>query len=348
MRILVNYFLVMLMAIHLFSCTSGQKRNKETLKIEWRPGINAPRYYPITPVFGSFSAEGKMCGIATGGRRSGGWGLGGMEMSTGHFVPDRLEIGWFSYAEDKFFRGDFKLPADTIRALFKQGYVDKNGKKFGYDGLIVNVYPKGGVALWMYVSGTRTVEIGHFQGEEMDYDWKSMFPDMTDTRSEFNTFVLGSIDGANEYIAQYGINPEPFKSVYRQRYNYTIEIDSVSHEDIVFVQVDFYNGEMDVMEGKELDDNFFKTKAVPNYIYFRWIKDGVVYFGEVYLQGAYEMFKVFEEMHKDCPDEPYVLYLKPDFTTRKLTASLQSQTKEIEIKQFGKIGKSANQRAVKQ
>ncbi len=336
------------MAIHLFSCTSGQKQKKEALKLEWRPGINAPRYYPCRTVFGSFSAEGKMCGIATGGRRSGGWGLGGMEMSTGHFVPDRLEIGWFSYAEDKFFRGDFKLPADTIRALFEQGYVDKDGKKFGYDGLIVNVYPKGGVALWMYVSGTRTVEIGHFQGEEMDYDWNVAYPGVIKERSVYIRDVMERIDGANEYIAQYGINPEPFKSVYRQRYNYTIEIDSVSHEDIVFVQVDFYNGEMDVMEGKELDDNYFKTKAVPNHIFYRWIKDGVVYFGEVYLQGAYEMFKVFEEMHKDCPDEPYVLYLKPDFTTRKLTASLQSQTKEIEIKQFGKIGKSANQRAVKQ
>ncbi len=161
MRILVNYFLVMLMAIHLFSCTSGQKRNKETLKIEWRPGINAPRYYPIRSIGGSFTNGENICPITYGVNQYDGWGQGGQEMTTGDFIPDTLYITWFSYAEDKFFRGTFPLPYDTMYTLFKQGCINGSGVHVNYNGLIVNVYPEGGVALWMDGAG-RQVELGHF------------------------------------------------------------------------------------------------------------------------------------------------------------------------------------------
>jgi len=332
--------IIILMALNIFSCNPRGKN--DDLNIEWQPGINAPKYYPCRTVFGSFSAGESVCSISTGGCQYDGWGESGLEMSTGHFVPNKLTIGWFSFAEDKFFKGEFQLPADTIQALFKQGFVDKDGDYFGYNTLIVNVYPKGGVALWMAVGGCRTVEIGHFQGEEMDYDWKSMYPDMTETREEDNKLTLEEAKGSTEYIAQHGITQEPFKSIYRQRYNYTIAIDSVQHANTLFMMAHFYNGEMDKMEGDGLGNNFFKKKAVPKYVSFTWVKDGVVYYGKVYFDEE-EMFKVFADISNACPNEPYVLYLKPNFNTRKLTVSLRSNTKEIEIQKIGKIGKSDDQ-----
>jgi hypothetical protein len=329
------------MALNIFACKPIKKEAQ--IKLDWEPGINAPKHYPIRTVFGSLSNGESGCGITTGICQNGGWGLGGKEMSSGHFVPNKLTLGWFSHAEDKFYKGEFDLPADTIEALFKQGYTSRKGMHFRYNYLIVNVYPKGGVALWMDVGGSRIVEIGHFQGEEMEYNWKSMYPNMTKySRVEYNQVIMERAKGSLEYIAQHGITQEPFKTIFRQRYSYTIVLDSVPLSKTLFISPDFYNGEMDTMNGDELENNFFKTKAVPKHIYFEWVKDTVVYYGEVYFD-AKEMFDLFAKMSADCPDEPYVMHLKPNYNTRKLTVILSSSTQEMEIQRAGKIGKSINQ-----
>jgi len=330
------------MAFNIFSCSTAQK--KVDLVLDWEPGINAPKYYPIETIFGSFSNGEKSCDITTGVTQYGGWGLGGMEMSSGHFVPNKLKIGWFSYAEDKFYKGEFDLPEDTMQVLFKHGFTSRKGGFFNYRRLIVNVYPKGGVALWMSTGGKRQVEIGHFQGEEMEYDWKSMFPDMTrKNRAEFNEYVLSEAKGSKEYIAQHGITQEPYKTIFRQRYNYTIELDSVTCSKTLFIKAVFFNGEFDSMEGQELENNFFKTKAVPSHLYFEWVKDRVVYYGDIYFD-AKEMFELFAKMSANCPDEPYVMHLTFDYNTRKLKVTLCSSKQELEIQKTGKIGKSINQK----
>lgn len=322
MRISVIYLGVILMTLNLFSCSTAQKQ--EQLKVEWRPGYNGPKYYPVEVVSGAFSAGGEVCGIGTGSRQNTGWGYSGMEMSTGNFVPDHLTIGWYSFAEDKFYKGRFDLPADTMRALFKQGYHYPNGIFCTYDNLFVNMYPEGGVALWMKISGDRIVEIGHFQGVEMEYDGNSLYPSMTMDWSDFAKEVMNGIEGGAEYLAKHGVSPEPFKTVYRQRYNYTIEIDNVTHAKTESVLVDFYNGEMDIMRGDGLVDNFFKTKAVPKYISINWEQNGVVYFSKFYSPEE-EIFKAFADMSTARPNEPYVLLLKPDYSRRSLTVSLRSQ-----------------------
>ena len=343
------------MTISLLSCITGQK--KEKLQLDWGPNINAPKYYPAELVWGSFVAGDekkgyKIAGLGLGGVQYGGWGKGGLEMDDGDFVPERLNIGWFSFAENKFYKGSFQLPTDTIYALFKEGYTDWEGDFFGYDCLIVNVYPLGGVALWMQVAGTRIVEIGHFQGEEMEYDGNSLYPSMQMDWSDFGKQVMDSLKGAPEYIAKHGISQEPFKTVYRQRYNYTIEIDNISHADTELLLFEGYNGEMDTMEGAGLDNNYFKTKTIPKYIYTTWLLDGVVYFSEIDTPEE-EMFKAFTDMSTARPNEPFVVLLKPNYNRRSLTVSLRSQPDangdvyEIEISKTGRTGKSGSQRFAK-
>ncbi|WP_282036619.1 DUF2931 family protein [Saccharicrinis aurantiacus] len=331
------------MALNIFACNASQKK-EQAIKLDWQPGVNAPKHYPIRTVFGSFSNGERTCGITTGICQNGGWGLGGKEMTTGRFVPNKLTLGWFSHAEDKFYKGEFNLPADTLEALFKQGFIGREGTHFRYNYFIVNAYPKGGVALWMQVGGDRIVEIAHFQGEEMEYNWKSMYPYMTKySREEYNQVIMERAKGSLEYIAQHGITQEPFKTIFRQRYNYTISLDSVPHNKTIHIMTEFFNGEMDTMLGDELEHNFFKNKAVTKYISFRWVKDKVVYYGQIYFD-AKEMYDLFDKMSTECPDEPYVMHLKPNYDTRKLTVTLSSSTQEIEIQRTGKIGKSSSQK----
>ncbi len=53
------------MALNLFSCKPTQK--EEPIKLDWEPGINAPKHYPIRTIFGWFSNGENSCGITRGG-----------------------------------------------------------------------------------------------------------------------------------------------------------------------------------------------------------------------------------------------------------------------------------------
>ncbi|WP_282036621.1 DUF2931 family protein [Saccharicrinis aurantiacus] len=333
------------MSLNLLSCLSGQNK----AEIKWRLGINAPKYYPITIASGSLSNGRKSAPLTTQARVNDGWGQGGLEMSTSYFIPNKLTVKWFSYAEDKFFGGSFKLPEDTLRTLMKQGYLKDKRILLGYAYLYVNMYPQGGVALWAKAPGRRAVEIAHFQAEEIDYDWKSMYPSsMQTTRAEYKAMVMADTPGAEAYIAKHGFSQEPFKTVYRQRYNYTIAIESIPFSQTEFIQFESFNGEMDSMEDEELESNFFKTKAVPKKIFFRWREDMVVYFGDIIFNEE-EIFKAFTTISSECGKEPFVLYLKPDFSTGKLGVCLRGYNEEtgdpveVQIEKAGRIGKSSMQ-----
>ncbi len=333
------------MSLNLLSCLTGQNK----AKIEWRLGINAPKYFPMIVASGGLSNGSKLASFTTGADINDGWGQSGLEMSTSYFIPNKLSIKWFSYAEDKFFGGTFDLPEDKLRTLMKQGYLENNRILLGYYYLYVNMYPGGGCALWARASGMRCVEIGHYQAEEIEYDWKSMYPSSKQSdRQTYNKMVMADSPGAEAYIAKHGFSQEPFKTIYRQRYNFTIAIDSISHSDTEFIQFECFNGEMDTMEGDELENNWFKTKAVPKKVFFRWREGGVVYFGEIDFNED-EIFKAFASIQKECEEQPFVLILQPDFNTGKLGVSLKEQNSaketplEIAIQKAGRIGKSSIQ-----
>lgn len=311
-------------------------------ELKWRPGINAPKHYPICTFSGVFSSDGNICRLALSGPENGGWGNSGLEMSTGDFVPKKLEIGWFSFAENTYYKGEFLLPFDKIKALFEEGFTRSNGNKASYNSIFTNMYPKGGVALWMSIGGVRTVEIAHFQAEETNYEWEKMYPFMLMEKDAFIKQVMDGIEGGQAYLAEHGVSPEPFKILYRKRYEYTIDIANVSHKETMHIIVKFYNGEMDTMWGGGLVNNYFKTKAIPKHLFFRWKKNGITYFGEVYFNEE-EVFIVFDEMKAAFPDMPYQLLLKPDLSTKKVLLSLISEQKEIEFKKYGKLGKSSIQ-----
>ncbi len=346
-RITTHLYIMILLA--LFSCSTAANK-EDKIHVEWQPGINAPRPYPCQVAGGGFYGpdEGDFCPIATGGVRFGDWGDGGLEMSTGHFVPNRLNFVWFSFAEDKFFRGKFDLPYETMQKLFKEGYIEENGRRTEYKWIIVNTYPEGGVAIWMETHGGRCVEIGHFKGEEVDYDWQRLFPQKMETpRERINEIAINTSKGASEYIAEHGINPEPYKTVYRRRYDYTFELEGISLETTEFIVASFFNGEKDTMFGEGLKNNYFKTKAVPKYMYYRWEEEGTILFGEINFREK-DVIEAFKKMHELHPNDAYVLSLQANYQKGILLTSLRNvptdSEKEptiLQLKSKGDIGISA-------
>ena len=75
-------------------------------------------------------------------------------------IPHKMEIKWFSYVENKFFKGEFDLDHKYIEALFKQKVIYKKG---GGDFKLVLI-PGGKVML--YLTGENTFLLGIYQAQE--------------------------------------------------------------------------------------------------------------------------------------------------------------------------------------
>lgn len=89
------------------------------------------------------------------------------------FLPDTLSIKWFSYNEQKFYKGIFALPKEIIKTKAVQmgmqpSYNDFNSVlKF-----IAEVQSKGKVAVWIQkLDKNEKLKIGTFQAKEINATW---------------------------------------------------------------------------------------------------------------------------------------------------------------------------------
>jgi hypothetical protein len=110
--------------------------------------------YFVTIHAGEFvRPDGRTFPVPTGHLLEGSWGASGTRWAVGDEqqpAPTHLRMLWFSYAEDKFYEGDFALPQDKIHSLLSQGYWNvERQQPDTYNTLIVCTIPKGGVVVWL-------------------------------------------------------------------------------------------------------------------------------------------------------------------------------------------------------
>jgi len=86
-------------------------------------------------------------------------------------VPTKLALTWFSFAEDKFYAGNWQLPYDEIADHFEQGVTgEEPGGTITYETIIVGMAPRGEVSIWLDATGL-SLEIASYQANEVDHDW---------------------------------------------------------------------------------------------------------------------------------------------------------------------------------
>jgi hypothetical protein len=103
--------ILLLFAVIISSCMEK--------KYEWSADISAPREYPIEVYTG---AVGGAFFSQMGGFTNAGWGNAGSVDYIKAPLPDRLDMTWLSYVDDKFYTGDWKLPTEKIQELFDEGF----------------------------------------------------------------------------------------------------------------------------------------------------------------------------------------------------------------------------------
>lgn len=164
--------LILLLTILLLSNCSFMDE-----KYEWGAGISTEIGFPVRIYAGRVGDVSIMASFtASFDRPDDGWGVGTQEGSMMKQLPKDIDIIWYSYVEDCFYRVKADLDYPKLLKLFREGYKDRarNLEAFpkGYGEetfrtFVVGLAPGGVVVVW--VEGMRRqIEIGRFQAEKIN------------------------------------------------------------------------------------------------------------------------------------------------------------------------------------
>jgi hypothetical protein len=194
-------------------------------------------------------------------------------------LPDRLNITFYSYLEDKFYQGDFKLPYDRIVDLFAAGYSARRGKTphITFDAIIAGVAPGGAVSVWL--SGIeRQVEVffGHAQEVELDWHAQIGMPRRID-RQQSRAETLADAAKRDPLVTTMQQRlPLGIWEAYRPRYDWHPVFEGMPEPDYI-EKLEFFNGERVALEMPLDEASKHTLRPVPRYIWMVIRPPGRVY-----------------------------------------------------------------------
>lgn len=147
-------------------------------RFDWLPSECAHKQYPVRLLEGGLLLkDGSSLYVPAQSIIHNGWGeIGSTDIigSPLKSLPVKLTATWFSFAEDKFFTGEFTLPYDVILDLFKKGIISpRTGKKTTFTRIVFGFGPEGAVSVWIGVDRV-ILEVAKFIGKETTLPWKAV------------------------------------------------------------------------------------------------------------------------------------------------------------------------------
>jgi len=278
--------------------------------------------------------------VPSGHTLEGSWGASGTVWSSGddlHPTPERLSLRWFSYAEDKFYQGDFALPYAKILALLKQGTWDlEHEKRVPYNEFTVCVIPQGGVVVWL--TGGNQVFLGRFQGEAFTptaaeyaryYGAVDRAGMVEETREEMPPAVQAEIKAGNikakkwdDYLKTY-----PWQVAFNVPFTLTrYSWHGVNAERI---------SDPITRDGLAAYRQFLLSpvpKAIPSQLFlYGQAEHGANYLVQVRAFDEQETMAAFQALHTAAPTSPITLEVILDKPLQKATLTLRNDAREVQL-----------------
>lgn len=232
-------------------------------------------------------------------------------------VPSRLELEWFSYAEDRFYGGSWSLPSQEMDALFRKILPDHRGAPpHSFNKIYVGVAPEGFAAVWMGAGGAEIIEIGNYQGAEIDRPWKLVIDNPNIKRKDFIARVLDEhlTTEHRERLRREGVPAELFKR-YHKRYNWKPYVSGTRTPRILWMTS--FNGEhvRILGTGPVLPRPGYSP---PEKLRLEWLgPNGDAYATEIALDEA-ETLDAFEALSSAISDTPIELEIAVSLTNTGL------------------------------
>lgn len=121
----------------------------------WEAQKSGPSGYPMKMIRSTLYFKGEETGLyVPTGTSYGKWGDGfANHPEVTHNLPDRIEVTFYSYAENQAYHGMFDLPYDMLVEQFQWG-VDNPFKRLKhsqpqFSKFVVAIAPGGTVGLWI-------------------------------------------------------------------------------------------------------------------------------------------------------------------------------------------------------
>ena len=256
-----------------FSFFGSDARATDMPRYEWTATNSAPAAYPVELVRADLElADGGTYYVPDRRVINHGWGKAGATHIVGDALkalPKRLDAVWFSYVENAFYAIKTELPVAAMDAFFKTG-IDSPlpGENHAFDRIIFGFGPEGEGAVWLSAH-TNTVDVFHFKGRKVDFNWRDMVDNPDISRQDFIAIILQESLGAAGSAATYAPGAWPRR---QQRWKWSVEVNSAAK--INLLQVHFFNGEALHV----LPDIGFNAKreiyAAPHRILLHWTGEG--------------------------------------------------------------------------
>lgn len=327
----------------------AQKPTMNTYKYD--AGIGTPEHYDIDTyqqVF--YSADQKMIPIYGMGVHLGGmWGSGNSFVvgDQEKEVPALLKIGYYSYVENKFFEGEFKLPQSEIEKYLQEKVVNPvNGREQPkYNYFSIGIALNGGVVLWIKGNESQK-EIAKFQASEKHYE---KFSDVfDDERSQKEIYEGWFKNYSEELKKRILINDLPYKhwDAYRKKYR----VRTVVSKDISRIQIDKINMEKETLY---TPNDGYSESSIPYNIWIKWADAGKKYEARIvfskdekYYRAIYKgengskfpedfthenIYKVFQTLDENAPAE---LLIKINAENSDIRLGVKQHEKEYPISGF--------------
>jgi hypothetical protein len=316
--------------------TNGRER-MVLPKYEWLAGNSAPSLCPMEIAAGAFLYRGGGSLYIPPGELSPKWG----ETASIHVVgpdlkplPDRLQITFYSFLEDKIYKGDFELPYERIAKLFSVGYYNPDPAvkaMITYDEIVAGVAPGGAVAVW--VSGqmrAREVFFGHAQALALDWNATLQFPP-TALRADIRAEVLKEAVGKKGSRALQFQQHIPFGmwERFRKRYAWRPVFENMPMPKEV-TPIEYYNGEVDYFLFPQSDADMHALRATPSRLVYRMAISGQtrLWRHEV-LFDEEETLSAFERIGSD--ERPFELVFRQEDEQTEDTVWVRSGEESIRL-----------------
>lgn len=331
--------------------------NIEEGRYEWHAAMSNPTAYPVQLYKGSFTfpKEEKYDFTFSEGNTinyEAKWGEDGGETYKGIMsLPKAMDITWYSFAEDAFYRVNSPVDYNKLRTLFSKPYTEKRGSRNfeeNYDSIILGFAPGGVMVVWAAGSGRRQVEIGRFQAEKVTIDQP-----ISDTK-ELKYDDLFNVQWRKLVLTDTMIVPSKVQKLVRNkpipygywdnlRTSYVWRPTFVTSPDIKIHDADFsfYNSERFVFFDESLQKTADEKRGIPENVYIKWYdQDGNRCAVDFEFEEAkiFKQFDVFFNQQKNTRGE---IEFNIDQKSKMATATLKNDKNrllllEADIIEYGK------------
>lgn len=301
-----KFFVFTLASLSLLWSVTGcaQMFSKNKTRFEWLTTESAPNNFPMRVIRGTLYYHNEKGGlyIPEAASFSSGWGNGTSRHVVGEdfkALPDRLDIRFFSFTENKLYRGSFDLPYEKILAWFKSG-VAKNREGIPYPQnptfrtVMVGMAPGGRVAVW--VAGQEVREVFFGQAEQYEDDLVNTLGNPIRDRDAYVQRMLESdveADVLND-IRKNGVPTDRWVK-YRKRYHWLptfVDAQRPNYMNVAFFNGEYYRLNYPISEVVQKED-----RAAPLLLSFSYLVDGKPMQGGVTVRfNDEELYAAFDRL----------------------------------------------------